>query len=179
VPVALILPLLGAWTSGSAEERCKFSWGSPKGEAKYTQQLNMDVGDVAGHTIAAYEFHRSDPGWKLPCDGAKVAEYVYHGQSDVIDRNGRSWGYGVVILDNGDKIYSQSSGTRQTEVAADGSSKTIYEGTTIWTGGTGRHSGVRGVERDHGLIEYVAGASGKPEPKTNELKLDGEYWFEK
>jgi hypothetical protein len=67
----------------------------------------------------------------------------------------------------------------QTEVAADGSSKTTYEGTNTWTGGTGRFVGIRGIQRDHNVVEYATNAEGKLEPKTNWGKREGEYWFEK
>jgi hypothetical protein len=98
-----ILATTAAW----AEDRCKFSYEPPKGEASYPQQLNMDVGDVPGHKIGVFEIHHTNPNFKLPCDDVKVVEQWSHGFRDVIDRNGRAWGYDVATLDNGDKIYFQ------------------------------------------------------------------------
>jgi hypothetical protein len=178
IPFAVIVPVLAAG-GVSAGERCKFSYEPPKGEATYPQQLSMDVGDVPGHKIRAFEIHHSNPSVTLPCDNVKVVERWSHGFGDVIDRNGRSWGYNVDMLDSGDKIYSVWSGTVQTEVGADGASKTTYEGTTTWMGGTGRFASVRGIERNHNQIEYVVNADGKQEVKTNWGKAEGEYWFEK
>jgi hypothetical protein len=175
-PMVLTMQLVGG--GAAAEERCKFSWESPKGVAKYTQQLMMDVGDIPGHKIGAYELHRSNPEFKLPCESTKVVEQWAHGFRDIADRNGRAWGYEVLTLDTGDKIYGQWSGTVQNEVVADGTSKTTYEGTEAWTGGTGRYQGVRGILRAHVLIEYEAGAPGAANVKTNQVKADGEYWFE-
>jgi hypothetical protein len=49
----------------------------------------------------------------------------------------------VTTLENGDKIFSESSRTSQTAVAQDGSRKSsTEEGTEIWTSGTGKYKGV-------------------------------------
>jgi hypothetical protein len=135
----------------------------------------MDVGDVPSRRIGSFEPHRvySDP--KPNCEGRKLVEQWSRGYRGLIDRNGRAWGYSVLILDNGDKIHAQFSGTVQTVVVADGSSKSTYEGTATWTGGTGRYQGVRGILRDTGAVEYSA----EGEAKSAQARSEGEYWFEK
>jgi hypothetical protein len=174
VPLVFSL-LLTAAATASAEERCKFSWDASAAETKYPQQLMMDVGDVPGHKVGAFELHRTFPGSKPNCEGRKIVEQWSHGFRDLNDRNGRAWGYTVLTLDNGDKIYEQFSGTLQTEVSADSSAKSSFEGTATWTGGTGRYQGVRGIQRDHAFVEYTAGG----EAKSSQGHSDAEYWFEK
>jgi hypothetical protein len=175
VPFAVTLPLLAGMVGASAEEHCKFSWESPKGVSKYPHQLALDVGDIPGHKVGVFEVLRINPDFKLPCDKATVVEHHGYGLSDQINRNGRVSAYDVYTLDSGDKIYSQWSGTVQTETAADGSSKTTVAGTATWIGGTGRYQSVRGVMRSQSLIEYEPSG----DAKTGQSKFDGEYWFEK
>ena len=69
---------------------------------------------------------------------------------------------------------SRSSKTATT--AADGSKKTAYDGVANWTGGTGRYQTVRGIERDHVVIDW---AKGESKPTGTHTTADGEYWFEK
>jgi hypothetical protein len=168
-----------ATTAAWAEDRCKFNWESAKGEAKYTQQMNLDVGDIGGHKIGVFEVHRTNPDFALPCANAKVVEQWSRGFRDAVDRNGRAWGYDVLTLNNGDKIFVEWSGTTQTEMAADGTTKTVFAGAQTWTGGTGRYASIRGIVRAHVLVEYAPDSQGTLVPKTNEAKFDGEYWFEK
>jgi hypothetical protein len=52
--------------------------GVAKGEAKYTQQLNLVVGDVGGHSIGMYEIHRTNPDFPLPCNQTRVVEEWAH-----------------------------------------------------------------------------------------------------
>lgn len=48
------------------------------------------------------------------------------GFTDYIDRNGRSWGYFVDVLQNGDKIFGEYSGTVEALVASDGTKTSTY-----------------------------------------------------
>jgi hypothetical protein len=77
----------------------------------------------------------------------------------------------VYTLENGDKIFEEYSGAVQTRVGADGSKETSYEGTTRWTGATGKYQGVRGIEWNHAVIDYNKG--------LNETKYEAEYRFQK
>jgi hypothetical protein len=124
VPFALTLPLLAVVAGASAEERCKFSYDASASQTKNPQRLMMDVGDIPGHKVGSYEQRRTYSVPKPICEGRKIVEQWSHGFRDLIDRNGRSWGYLVLTLDYGDKIYGQFSGTVQTVVAADGWAKT-------------------------------------------------------
>ena len=77
----------------------------------------------------------------------------------------------VTTLENGDKIFSEFSGTSQTNNAQDGSRESIDEGTEVWTGGTGKYKGVHGFQWNHGIFDLDKG--------TNRRRSDAEYWFEK
>jgi hypothetical protein len=81
-----------------------------------------------------------------------------------------------MILESGDKIYSEYSGTTQTTVGADGSTKTTNDLVGNWTGGTGRYQAVRGIQRTQTLVDW---AKGESKPTAVHATSDGEYWFEK
>jgi len=155
----------------SAQEKCKMSWVTPAADSKYTQQLAIEVGDIPGHQVRVFELHRVFRNEKPNCEGLKRTEEWTHGYSDYIDRNGRAWGYAVLTLENGDKIYKEWTGTSQTTVAQDGSKESHYEGVTRWTGGTGKYAGVRGIERSDSKFNLDKG--------LNEENAEAEYWFEK
>ena len=171
-----VVPLLAAPLA--AQERCKFSSdGDSGGPSSYPQQLNIDVGDTPGHIVGVYELlNVAGPNDKPNCEGLKEKETRNYGYRDYRDRNGHTWGYSVTILENGDKIYAQYSGTTRTRVAADGSRKTTTDTVSTWTGGTGRYQTVRGLGRTHNLVEW---AKGESKPTGVQSSSDGEYWFEK
>ena len=78
----------------------------------------------------------------------------------------------VTTFENGDKIFSKSTGTSQTTVAPDGSKKdSTEEGTEIWTSGTGKYKGVHGVQWNHGVFDIDKG--------LNQRRSEAEYWFDK
>jgi hypothetical protein len=114
-----LLPMSEGW----AQEKCKRSGTSLAQDSKYTQQHVIDVGDVPGHQVRILELHRTPSNAKPNCEGLKAAESWSRGYSDYTNLNGRAWGYDVTVLDNGDKIFSQWSGTTQTTFNADGSVK--------------------------------------------------------
>ncbi len=176
VAAVLIVPLLTA--PGAAQERCKWSSDSDSGTvASYPQQLNIDVGDTPGHIVGVYEIHSvAGPNAKPNCEGLKDKESWSHGYRDYRDRNGHTWGYAVTILENGDKIYQEFSGTTETTTADDGSTKTTTDTVATWTGGTGRYQTVRGISRGHTVVDW---AKGESKPTSNRFSGNGEYWFEK
>jgi hypothetical protein len=155
----------------SAQEKCKMKWEVPAANADFTQQHMIDVGDVPGHQVRIYELHRTFPNDQPNCEGLKRVEEWNRGFSDYFDRNGRAWSYRITVLENGDKIFGESSGTSQTVVAADGSKKTTYSGVVVYTGGTGRYQGVRGLQRESAVFD--------PEKNFNQSQSEAEYWLEK
>jgi len=131
----------------SAQERCKVSEEATAAKSEYTQQHVMDVGDMPGHQIRVFELHRTYPNDKPNCEGLKRTESWVRGYSNYIERNGPTSGYEITVLDNGDKIFSEYSGTSQTTINPDGSKKSTYTGVSRYTGGTGRYKGIRGFLR--------------------------------
>ena len=157
IPAIFVLTVLAA--PGAAQERCKWSSDSDPGSvSSYPQQLNIDVGDAPGHIVGVYEIHTvAGLNAKPNCEGLKDKESWSHGLRDYHDRNGRVSGYTVTTLENGDKIYKELSGTTETTVAPDGSTKTTTETVATWTGGTGHYQAVRGIERGHTAVDWAKG----------------------
>ena len=138
-----ILPLGASFfalaiSNAAADEKCRLSWEVPASDTKYTQQFALDVGDIPGHQIRIYELHRVYPNDRPNCEGLKRIESWSYGYSDYVNRNGPYHVYMVTTLENGDKIFSESTGTSQTTVAPDGSKKgSTEEGTEAHSGRPG------------------------------------------
>ena len=161
-----LLPISDA----KAQEKCKWSGTSLAKDSKFTQQHVIDVGDVPGHQVRILELHRTPSNAKPNCEGLKVAESWNRGYSDYTNLNGRAWGYSTTVLENGDKIFGQWSGTTQTTFNADGTKKTLYTGITTFGGGTGKYRGVRGISREASVFD--------PQTGFNENEWEAEYWIE-
>ena len=172
-PISFGLALAAfSMANASAEEKCKMSGSTAAENTTYTQQHVIDVGDLPGHQVRLYEIHRTYPADTKPnCEGLRRTESWSRGYSDYIDRNGRSWGYIVIVHENGDKIFAEYSGTSQTVVGPDGSRKSTYSGVTRYTGGTGKYQAVQGIARNTDTFD--------PEKNYNESRYEAEYWFEK
>src|SRR6266576_6469791 len=125
----------------SAQERCKVSEEATAAKSTYTQQHVLDVSDVSGHQIRVFELHRTYANDKPNCEHLKRTASWTRGYSDYVDRNGRTWGYDVISLENGDKIFAEWDGTSQTTVIPDGSKKSTFTGVSRYIGGTGRYPG--------------------------------------
>jgi hypothetical protein len=142
----------------------------PAVATKYTQQAAIDVGDVPGHQVRIYEIKRTYPSDPPVYDGVRGVESWTRGYSDYVDLNGRAWGYSYLVMENGDKIFFQYSGTTQTTVKPDGSKETVYNGVATMAGGTGKFRGIRGHLRSRNIFDLATGSSGFQE--------EGEYWME-
>lgn len=157
-------------SEGWAQQKCKQSGKNLAQDTKFTQQHVIDVGDVPGHQVRILEIHRTPSNAKPNCEGLKVVESWNRGYSDYININGRAWGYSVSVLESGDKIFSQWSGTSQTVLNPDGTKKSTYTGVYTLIGGTGKYRGIRGMGRDVYLFDPKAG--------FNEGQWEEEYWIE-
>lgn len=169
IPIGIALAMFTIANAG-AQQHCKMSW-EPPANTKYTQQHAIDVGDIPGHQVRIFEIHVVYENDKPNCEGLKRSEAWARGYSDYVDRNGRNWGYSVTTLENGDKIFSEFSGTAQTVVGPDGSKQSTSVGIERWTGGTGKYQAVRGIERTHSAFD--------PDKGVNQTTAEVEYWFEK
>jgi hypothetical protein len=162
----MLMPASEGW----AQEKCKQSGKWLAQDSKYTQQHVIDVGDVPGHQVRLFELHRTPSNSKPNCEGLTIVEGFSRGYSDYTNINGRAWGYGMNVMDNGDKIFTQWSGTTQTIFSSDGSKKTTYSGITTYTGGTGKYRGIHGMTRDSSNFNPTTG--------FNETQWEEEYWIE-
>jgi hypothetical protein len=153
-----------------AQEKCKRS-GELTGTATFTQDHAIDVGDVPGHQIRIYEIHRILKDTQPNCEGLKAVERWTRAFTDYTDRTGRTWGYTVVVLENGDKIFSTFDGTSETFVDSDGSKKNNTTSIETFTGGTGKYVGTRGLSRNKSKTDL--------DKKTVQTSYDAEYWFQK
>ena len=153
----------------SAQERCKVSEEATAAKSSYTKQHMLDVGDIPGHQIRVFELHRTYANDKPNCENLKRTESWTHGYSDYVDRNGRAWGYEVISLENGDKIFAEFDGTSQTTVSPDGSKKSTFTGVTRYTGGTGKYQSIRGFVKSNVAFD--------PDKNVNQQQTEGEYWL--
>ena len=170
VIVATAALALLAISDGWAQEKCKRSGTSVAQDSKFTQQHVIDVGDVPGHPVRILEVHRTPSNAKPNCEGLKVVELWNRGYSDYINTNGRAWGYRIVLLEGGEKIFGQWSGTTHSTLNADGSKKNTFTGTYVLTGGTGRYRGIQGTGRELFTFDPATG--------FNESQWEEEYWIE-
>jgi hypothetical protein len=153
-----------------AQEKCKRTSEYPGSTATYTQQHVIDVGDVPGHQIRIIEAHRTFPKDDRPnCEGLKTTEKWSRAFYDYIDGNGRTWGYTVAVLENGDNIFGTYDGTVETVIDSDGSKKTLVTTIESCTGGTGKYVGIRGLSRN----------TAKVDKEGIQSRYDSEYWFQK
>jgi hypothetical protein len=155
----------------SAQEKCKVSEGIEAAQSTYTQQHVIDVGDLPGHQVRVFELHRTYPNDKPNCEGLKRTEMWVRGYSDYIDRNGRGSGYSVTTYENGDKIFSEYSGTAQTTIGPDGSKQSTFTAAGTFTGGTGKYKSIRGSWHDSTKFD--------PDKNINLPQTEAEYWLEK
>ena len=160
-----------ATTDGSAQDKFKISGKALAANTKYTQQHTIDVGDVPGHQIRIFEIHRTFPTDPPVYSGVHGVEEWARGYTDYTNGNGLATGYGLLLLENGDKIFSKWQNTTHTVVNADGSRRASFVGVTTLAGGTGRFQTIRGTLRYDGVFDAKAG--------LNEYQYAGEYWFEK
>jgi hypothetical protein len=166
-PRAIGLPVNRA----SGQEKHKFSFIAPPGTSTYTQQHEIEVGDVPGHKVRIYEIRAKYTSEAPTYAGVKVVEGWTRASSDHTNGSGRTTGYGVSILENGDKIFSRFETLVHTVVESDGSRKSAYTSVSTLTGGTGKFTTIRGTLRGAGSTDFKSGLSG--------VKTEGEYWFEK
>jgi hypothetical protein len=166
VLAALAFASTGVW----AQEKHKYLFKTPAGASQYVQQHAIDVGDVPGHQVRVYEIHSTYTNEAPVYDGVKVKEGWARAISDYTDGSGRSSGYGIALLENGDKIFSRFELTTQTTVASDGTKTTRSYSVTTLAGGTGKFKGIHGTLRGVTDTDFknLAGAV-----------TEGEYWIER
>jgi hypothetical protein len=134
--VAITLPQAAAL----AQQKQQFSFKVSAENSKFTQQQNVDIGDMPNHFVRVFEVRRAFPNNPPLVNGLKLVEEFDRGVADLADGNGTNSGYSVFVMDNGDKFFARSSGTIWTVGGK-------FIGTTLGriTEGTGKLAGIQGV----------------------------------
>lgn len=156
--------------AGHAQQKHVLSYERAADSSEYTRQLRIDVGDVPGHQIRAYELEATHADDSVRFLDVPLRKEYVRGLSDYVDSNGRHFGYTVYVLENEDRIYARIDGTTQAATNGDGTRNITFSGVTTLTGGTGKFKGIRGALRYSGFYDPVANRSGD--------RTEGEYWFE-
>ena len=134
--------------------------------SKYTQQLNVDVGDRPNHILRVYEIHDTFPDNAPVINGLKLVEIWTRGVGDRIDGSGDGRGYDVSVFENGDRFFTQ-----YTNVVQNVEGKITSTSVAHITGGTGKFAAMQGIARD---VSHFNLKTGFLEGQT-----DIEYWFSK
>ena len=161
-----LLSLATALTMGPAigQEKQHVSFKSPAETSKYTQQVNIDVGDVPNHIVRAWEVHRTYPNAPPTFNGIKLVEEWERGIGDRIDGNGDGRFYHVYVMENGDKFFVRNEAIIQR--TATGKLASVGAGHIF--GGTGKLESIQGTTRNATTFDPKAGVA-------DEGELDIEY----
>jgi hypothetical protein len=188
-----------AQLNASPQQRQRISFRAPNSNTKYVQQHVIDAGDVPGHQIRVFEVQvtfgqpavatgqeargavnagaRSGGGASgaatatdVPVfNGVRATQTMTRGVSDYTDANGRVFGYSVISLENGDRIFARYEGLVLT--ATGGQTNANYVLTL--TGGTGAFRNIRGTVRGTSTGSFSGG-----KVTSIDAQYEGEYWLE-
>ena len=133
---------------------------------KYTQQHTIDVDDVVGHQVRAFEIKRVYPANAPVIAGIRIVESWTRGVSDYTNDGGEATTYSIYVLENGDKFF-----TRGSLVAIQGPEARNLMATTAGPiiGGTGK------LARINGMARMITSAS--PQTGMNETQVEIDYWL--
>jgi hypothetical protein len=143
---------------------------APSSSSKYLQEHAIDAGDIPGHQVRIYEIRYEYPKKDLAFGGVNVTETLTRGMSDYTNWSGSYITYSVYNLEDGNKVFSRSTGATQSSTNADGTRAFKYSFIENFIGGTGKFKGIRGQMRGSG--ERAAGANSLTQQSS------GEYWIE-
>ena len=171
IPAWLFAALLSCpvWS----QEKHAFTVSGEGMKGHYVQQHIIDVDDVPGHQIRNFEIQRTFSGDnQLVIDSERIVEAWVRGYSNYTGGVGPVWGYTTWITDKGSKIFTEGTGTSESQITDTGSRRGTYHGTSRFIGGTGRFAKIRGL--------FVDVSKFDTDPKTgyNTVDSHGEYWFE-
>ena len=140
---AAALLLLVIASPSFAQQKQHVSYKTSTENAKYIQQLNVEVGDVPNHIVRVFDLHRTHPDGPV-INGSKLAEESVRGMTELSGVSGSSTVYGVYVLANGDKFFAKILQVNQN---IDG--KVTATGIGPITGGTGKLADM------HGVVSFV------------------------
>jgi hypothetical protein len=144
-----------------AQEKHQISYKTTAETSKYTQQLNLNAGDIPNHVVRAFELHRV-PSNPAAINGVKLVEDNNWGLTDLVDGNGSATVYSVYSMENGDKFFARAA----LVIENTGGKLTATQVGRI-TGGTGKLAGIQGSTR---VVTHFDIHSG-----FNEAQTDIEY----
>jgi hypothetical protein len=154
----------------SAQQKYTYTISRAPSSTKYLQQHAIDVDDVPGHQVRVYEIHYDYPNNELAFAGVSVKESLSRGMSDYVNSSGPFTAYNVYTLEDGNKVYSRSTGTSLLTIGADGNRVVRFSGAENFVGGTGKFKGIHGQAIVSGERAVVA--------KSLTQQSTGEYWIE-
>jgi hypothetical protein len=125
-----------------AQEKQQVSFKVSAENSKYTQQVNVDVGDLPNHIVRIYETHRTYPNNAPVINGLKLVEEWNRGTADFVAGNGGGPQYIVYVMENGDKVFARTTNAVQTNAG-----KLTATGAGYITGGTGKLAAIQGTVR--------------------------------
>jgi hypothetical protein len=145
-----------------AQQKQQVSFKAPAENSKYTQQLNVDAGDMPDHIVRIYETHRTYPNNAPVINGLKLVEEWDRGTADFVAGNGGGPQYIVYLMENGDKVFARTTNVVQTNAG-----KLTATGAGYITGGTGKVAAIHGIVRTSTNFD--------PKSGFNEGQTDIEY----
>ena len=170
--IAAFVVALGIENAAFAQQKFPINTTSEGVKSSYVQQHIIDVGDVAGHQVRILEVHRVHTLKHIELDGVKVTEEWDRGFSDYTNGVGPARGYGIWVLEDGNKVFLEWNGTAYSEATATGSRRGTFNGATKIVGGTGKFAKIRGMMTD--AVEFDT----DPQKGYSRASNKGEYWFE-
>ena len=127
----------------TAQQKVHVSFKSSAENAKFIQQVNVDVGDMPGHIVRVFDVHRTFPANQPVINGLKLTEESDRGDVDIVNGSGSGTLYAVYVMDNGDKFSA-----RTTTLVEPGAGKLTATSVGVITGGTGKLAGIQGTVRE-------------------------------
>ena len=125
-----------------AQEKQHVSYKTPAENSKYTQQQNIEVGDVPNHIMRSYELQKTFPNNAPVINGLKLVEEWNRGIADLVGGNGSGSQHTVWVMENGDKFFARSA-----TIVQNVSGKLTATQVGHITGGTGKLAGMQGTLR--------------------------------
>lgn len=160
----MALLCLAALPAGNAlaQQKQQVSIKASAENSKFTQQQNIDVGDVPNHIVRVFEVHATFPNNAPIINGLRLVEMWTRGNADYIDGNGPGTVYGVYVMENGDKFFARSA-----NLAQGSAGKLTATSVGYITGGTGKFAVIQGIVRVLAKVDLKTG--------SNEIQTDIEY----
>ncbi len=147
--LAVVLPAANT----VAQERQRVSYKTSTENTKYTQQLNLDVGDGPNHVVRVFEVHRSYQNNGPVIAGVRLVEQWERGFLDRREGNGPVTQYSTFVMENGDKFFARSTGVVQTS----GTGRLTATDVGYIAGGTGKFAAIEGIVRVNATIDPKTG----------------------